>query len=81
MTMLFRTFVDDEEPTLDDVQKWDFPYREEKWTESLWNKCMKLKPSKEYLGHYEALVVIENQNREQAEDHKSDLALATRHII
>jgi len=53
-------------------------------------KCMKLKPSEEYLVHvrevvgrilqYEALVVVENQKRERAKNHKSDLALKTQHI-
>jgi len=90
MTMLFRTFVDDEEPTLDNVQKWDFPYRTKTWTGLLWKTCMKLKPSEEYLVHvrevvgrilqFEALVVVENQKRERAKNHKSDLALETRHI-
>jgi hypothetical protein len=51
---------------------------------------MKLKPTEEYLVHvrevvgrilqYEALVVVENQKRERAKNHKSDLALKTQHI-
>jgi len=91
MTMLFRTFVDDGEQTIDELVEWDFPYRTKEWTQLLWKKCMKLKPSEEYLEHvekvvgrilqYEALVVIENQKREHAENHRSDLDFPDVNII